>query len=68
MTSRMHFQIGRSTGKGAYRRKGSISRVMVASRQNVSDQMAASVSEIMDGSLYATCQFGLSLSGNETLR
>jgi hypothetical protein len=43
---------GRSAVKGAYTRKGIISRVMVASRPKVSfDKMAAPVPEIMDMSL-----------------
>jgi hypothetical protein len=42
---------GRTSGNGAYARKGTISRVMVASRSKVRfDQMAARVPEIMDGS------------------
>jgi hypothetical protein len=36
MTSMMHLKHGRGAGNGAYRRKGTISRVMVASRPKVS--------------------------------
>jgi hypothetical protein len=47
------FKNGRSAGNGTYGRKGTTSRVMVASRPKVSfDQMAAPVLEIMDGSMY----------------
>jgi hypothetical protein len=44
---------GRSAGNGAYARKGTISRVMVASRLKVSFyHRAASVPKIIDVSLY----------------
>jgi hypothetical protein len=48
-TFSMHLKNGRSTGNGEYARKGTTSRVMVASRPKVSsDQMAAPVLEVMD--------------------
>jgi hypothetical protein len=44
---------GRSAGNGAYARKGTTSRVMVACRPKLAfDQMAARVPEIMDGCMY----------------
>jgi hypothetical protein len=47
---RIHLKNGRSAGTSAYARKGTISRVTVASRPKVSfDQTAAPVPEIMDG-------------------
>jgi hypothetical protein len=47
------FKNGRSFGNGAYARKGSTSRVMVAGRPKVSFvQMVVAVPEIVDGSLY----------------
>jgi hypothetical protein len=55
-TSRMHLQNGRSTGSGAYTWKGTTSRVMVASRPKIgSDQIAASVPEIMDTLRMSKC-------------
>jgi hypothetical protein len=50
-TSRTHLKNGRSAGNGAYSRKETTSRVMVAYPKSVFDQMAVSVPEIMYGSL-----------------
>jgi hypothetical protein len=52
-TSRMHLKKGRSTGNGAYERKRTSSKVMVASRPRVSfSQIEVSVPEIMDTPLF----------------
>jgi hypothetical protein len=53
----MHLKNGRSTGNGAYARKGTALRVMVASRPKVIffDKMEAPVLEVMDGALYYVC-------------
>jgi hypothetical protein len=51
----MHLKNGRSSGNGAYAQKGTALRVMVANSPKFSFyQMAVSVPEIMDGSLYFT--------------
>jgi hypothetical protein len=53
----MRLKYGRSTGDSAYARKGTTSRVIVASRSKVSfDQMPTPASEIMDGSLFSGIQ------------
>jgi hypothetical protein len=44
------FKQGRSTGNGAYSWHGATSRVMIARRPRVFDQMAAPVPKIMDQS------------------
>jgi hypothetical protein len=56
----MPLKNGRSAGNSAYTRKGTIWRVMVTGRAKVSfEQMAAPVPEIMDGSLYFSCDYSV---------